>query len=73
MIKIHIFQRVGIYLCNRDSKGGNYEDLLFNEDIEVIKELQTKQIGTESLKHLFSRINRNPRFKQTEKEYLKKY
>ena len=48
------------------------KDLLFNEDIEVIKELQTKQIGTESLKHLFSRINRNPRFKQTEKEYLKK-
>lgn len=47
-------------------------ELLFNEDIEVIRDLRSKHIKTESLKHLFSRINRNQRFKEDEKEYLKR-
>ncbi len=48
------------------------KDLLFSEDIDSLKDLEAKRVGTITLKHLFSRINRNHRFKEDEKEYLKR-
>lgn len=48
------------------------KELLFNEDIQIIKDLRAKHIKTDSLEQLFSRINRNQRFQDAEKEYLKK-
>lgn len=48
------------------------KELLFGSDIETIKDLKSKHIHTDSLQHLFSRINRNQRFKEDEKDYLKR-
>lgn len=48
------------------------KELLFSNDIETLRDLKSKHVRTESLEQLFNRINRNQRFKEDEKEYLKR-
>ena len=46
--------------------------LLFKKDIEVLHDLENKHIKTKNLENIFSKINLNHRFKDNEKQYLKK-
>ena len=41
-------------------------------DKHILHDLQSKQIQTASLEHLFDKINTNAHFESQEKKYLKK-
>lgn len=46
-------------------------EVLSRTDLDIINTLQEKNIKTEGLRNIFSKINNNPRFQENEKEYLK--
>ncbi len=62
----------GIYIGDRDRGGYKMtNEVLSRTDLEIINNLQEKNIKTDGLRNIFSKINNNPRFQENEKEYLK--